>query len=69
MMSIQIHSFFQEAWSPEDNAKLSFAVLEKNLLLVKKVLTPSVLMKIQPFRRNSKILPINLLWVPSIVQS
>jgi hypothetical protein len=55
MMSIQIHSFFQEAWSPEDNAKLSFAALEKNLLLVRRVLTPLVLMKIQPFRRNSKI--------------
>jgi len=55
MMLIQTHSFFQEAWSQEDNAKLSFAASEKNQLLVKKVLTPSVLMKIQPFRRNSKI--------------
>ena len=38
MMSIQIHSSFQEAWLPEDNAKHLSAASEKNQALDMKVL-------------------------------
>jgi hypothetical protein len=69
MMLTQIHSFFLEAWLQEDNAKLLFAALEKNLVSEKKPLNSWVSTMILPFKRNLKISLINSLLELYIVPS